>query len=579
MNLLVQEAESNVIQLEITFLVGLLIITLVAILVRRVKIPYTVALVLAGLGLAFVPAIPLINPDSADSIVTSELILALFVPPLIFEGALHISWRSLRDNLRPILLMAVVGVLLGTFIVGGIVAGIGLAVEPLAAALHLTQLQNLDPIPFAAAIAFGALISATDPVAVIAFFRTLGVGKRLSMLVEGESLLNDGTSIVIFNLALALGGAAAGSQGAAEFNLLMVVWDFTRVAVGGLMVGLLVGFVVDHFFLRPLDERLVETTVTMLAAFGSFILAEQLHLSGILAVVAAGIYIGDALPGHTTPTTKVALFNFWEIVAFVVTSLIFLLIGTQIDIRDVISPQNIVLVLAAVVAILVSRMLVVYGMSALSGRMGTPIPRSYQHVMFWGGLRGAISLALALSLSSNAFGTGVGAQLRLMTFGVVLFTLLVQGTTIEALLKRLGLAQRSPRQIEKERQMGRFYAARAARIELERLHERGMVSGSLWEAMVEAQEAELQQHDRDVQVMWQKYPGMSTELALQVRRAMLRAERTALADANRQEIISEEVQQEMMELIDARMELLRLLQERGTTVPLIEEGKQAAERQ
>ena len=119
--------------------------------------------------------------------------------------------------------------------------------------------------------------------------------------------------------------------------------------------------------------------------------------------------------------------------------------------------------------------------------------------------------------------------------------------------------------------MGRFYAARAARTELERLHERGMVSGSLWEAMVEAQEAELQQHDRDVQTMWQKYPGMSTELALQVRRAMLRAERTALAEANRQEIISEEVQHEMMELIDARMELLRLLEERGTTVPLIEE--------
>lgn len=577
MKVLVQEVESNVIQLEITFLVGLLIITLVAILVRRVKIPYTVALVLAGLGLAFVPAIPLINPDSADSIVTSELILALFVPPLIFEGALHISWKSFRDNLRPILLMAVVGVLLGTFIVGSIVAGIGWAVDPLAAALNLPQLQNLDPIPFAAAIAFGALISATDPVAVIAFFRSLGVGKRLSMLVEGESLLNDGTSIVIFNLALTLGGAAAGSLGATEFNLLMVVWDFTRVAVGGLIVGLLVGFLVDHFFLRPLDERLVETTVTMLAAFGSFILAEQLHLSGILAVVAAGIYIGNALPGHTTPTTKVALFNFWEIVAFVVTSLIFLLIGTQIDIRDVISPQNIVLVLAAVVAILVSRTLVVYGMSALSGRLGTPIPRSYQHIMFWGGLRGAISLALALSLSSNAFGTGVGAQLRLMTFGVVLFTLLVQGTTIEGLLKRLGLAHRSPRQIEKEQQMGRFYAARAARIELERLHERGMISGSLWEAMLEAQEAELQQHDRDLQAMWQKYPGMSTELALQARRAMLRAERTALAEANRQEIISEEVQQEMMELIDARMELLRLLEERGTTVPLLEEKRESGE--
>ena len=565
----VQEADSTVIQLEITFLVGLLIITLVAILVRRVKIPYTVALVLAGLGLAFIPAIPFVNPNSADSIVTSELILALFVPPLIFEGALHLSWKNFRDNLRPILLMAVVGVLLGTFIVGGIVWGIGWAIDPLALASNLPPLQTVDPIPFAAAIAFGALISATDPVAVIAFFRSLGVSKRLSMLVEGESLLNDGTSIVIFNLALALGGAATGMQVATKFNLPIAVWDFIRVAAGGLVVGLAVGFVVDHFFLRPLDDRLVETTITMLAAFSSFILAEQLHLSGILAVVAAGIYIGNALPAHTTPTTKVALFNFWEIVAFVVTSLIFLLIGTQIDIRDVISPQNIILVLAAVVAILVSRSLVVYGMSALSGRLGTSIPRSYQHIMLWGGLRGAISLALALSLNPHAFGNGVGTQLRLMTFGVVLFTLLVQGTTIEALLKRLGLSQRAPQQIEKERQMGLFYAARAARTELDRLHEWGMISGSLWEAMVEAQEAELQQHDQDVQAMWQKYPGMSTELAIQVRRAMLRAERTALAEANQQEIVSEDVQHEMMELIDARMELLHLLEERGTTIPLI----------
>jgi len=571
LTLFVEEAESSLVLFESVFILGLLLITAVALLVRKVKIPYTVALVIAGLGLTFMRTVLPIGQLGSPDLITSEIILALFVPPLIFEGALHINWKTFRNNLVPILLMAVVGLLLATFIVGGVILLIAEMLESLAIALDLAMLDDLIVIPFMAAIAFGALISATDPVAVISFFRSLGVEKRLSVLVEGESLLNDGMAIVIFKLALGLGAVAAVSGGeglGVEFDLLGSVWDFLKVAVGGIAIGLIVAKLAEVVF-KYTDDRLVETTVTLPAAFGAYLLAENFHLSGILAVVAAGIYLGNIIPLYTTPSTKIALYNFWEMVAFIVTSLIFLAIGLLIDIRQLVSIQNIVLVISAVFAILVARALVVYGMSAISNKLKSNVPPAYQHVMFWGGLRGAISLALALSLTSGSFGPGVSEQLQAMTFGVVLFTLLVQGTTIERLIKKLGLAKKSQRQLEKERNLGQFYAARAAQEELNRLNKIGVISGSVWDAMVEAQNMELSERDQDLRDMLHRNPGISMELAVQARYAMLNAERTAISEAVRQEIISEDIHEQMLEELDARIEVLDQVSERSNRMSLL----------
>lgn len=567
---LFQETEPTVLQLETAMIVALLLITAISLIVRRLRFPYTVALVFAGLLLALVPTLLPLDLGSGSDMISSDLILALFVPPLIFEGALHIEWRRFRANIGIILLMAVFGVLLGTFIVGGVVVSIEEALLSLGQQLGIRSLDTLISIPFTAAIAFGALISATDPVAVIAFFRTLGVGKRLSILVEGESLLNDGTSIVIFHLAVALGGASAAGSGAVSFDLFNTIAEFLKVSLGGLAIGIVIGRLAEGL-LRRTENRLVETTITIPVAFGAYVLAERFHLSGILAVVAAGIYLGNSIPVYTTPTTKLALYNFWEVLSFIVTSFIFLLIGWIIDVRELISIQNLVLVTAAVVAILVARLLVVYGMSALTNLLITlsskrrkalqteKVPAAYQHVMFWGGLRGAISLALALSLAPNQFGPGVGNQLQLMTFGVVLFTLIVQGTTIERLIKRLGLAKKSVQQIEKERAIGRYYTALAAQRELNRLQETGIVSGTLWKAMEEAQQAELTEHDLVVRDLLHRYPSLSVELALQARYSILDAERTALGEALRREVISERIQEEMLEDLDARIQALEII--------------------
>jgi len=569
-----QTGDPDVIQIEIAVILSLVIITGISLLVRKLKFPYTVTLVLAGLLLAFISTMMPPNLYNFSQFISSELILAIFVPPLIFEGALHIPWKIFRENLVTILLMAIIGVSAGAFIVGGLVITIFEGLETAAASLKLTTLASLPGIPLTAAVAFGALISATDPVAVIAFFRTLGVNKRLSVLVEGESLLNDGTSIAIFKIALAIGGAtviAQGQEPAVDFSFLSSFWEFSKVSIGGVIVGLVIGKLAEILLART-DHRMVETTLTMPVAFGSYLLAEQLHLSGILSVVAAGIYLGNAIPSHTSPTTKIALYNFWEVLSFIFTSMIFLLIGWVIDIRQFFTPRNLLLVAAAVIAILASRLLVVYFLSFLSNYLipaigklrGKPfkvqkIPLPYQHVMFWGGLRGAISLALAISLSPDAFGAGIGEQLRLMTFGVVLFTLVVQGTTIEKLIRKLGLARKSDQQQDKERHLGRYFILRMAQEELNRLHRLGIYSGSVWEAIREAQQTELEQHDQAVRDMLHRHPGVGHALAIQARQVSLQAQRTALGDAVRQGIISDDIQDELAEELDAHLEGVDLI--------------------
>ncbi len=382
----------------------LLIITATAMLARRLRLPYTVVLVLVGLALA-------IFDINIGVDITSDLILLILVPPLVFESALHLNWQDLRKDIVPVLLMAVPGILIASFVVGALVYWL------------------LD-IPFAYAVAFGALISATDPVAVVAFFRSLGVGRRLIVLVEGESLLNDGVAIVIFSIALSIAKRADG-----ELQLAEAFGEFLRVEVGGIVVGLLLAIAIAHLVVKRVDDHLIENTVTMALAIGAFLIAEGLHVSGILAVVAAGVYTGTFVSlRYMSSKTETAVYDFWELLAYIITSIVFLLVGLRIDVADLVGYSAPILI--AIAAILISRALIVYAVGLLSQGYHWKIPLSFSHIMYWGGLRGAISLALALSLTGP-----YAVQLQVMTFGVVLFTLLVQGLTIEHLITRLGVEE------------------------------------------------------------------------------------------------------------------------------------------
>jgi len=500
----------------------LLIVSLVALAVRRLRIPYTVALVVVGLLITFQ------KPLQID--LTPELILSLFIPPLVFEAAFHLEFKSLRENWLSILALAVPGVLLTTFIVGAIVSyAVGM--------------------PLASGLVFGALIAATDPVAVVALFKALGAPKRLTTLVESESLFNDGTAIVVFKLMLAIALTAVVGNAEAEhgesFDLLAATVDFLRVSVGGLLIGVGLGWIIAQIIAR-VDDYLIETMLTTVLAFGAYLVAERFHVSGVLATVAAGIVTGNLGLKGMSPTTRIVLFNFWEFLAFVANSLVFLLIGLDVNLREI--GANIVPIAIALAAVLLSRALVAYGLTALTNYFSaSKVPFSFQHVLFWGGLRGAISLALALSLP---VALAERETLRVMTFGVVLFTLLAQGTTMQFLLKRLGIGQPEPLELEYERRHGRLLAAQAALRRVEEMHHSNLLSLATWKKIEPELKEQVGEALKAQTELLEKYPKLQAEEHEDAKIEGLRAQRAALATMLSSGLLNESVFEELITEVD-----------------------------
>ncbi len=492
----------------------MLIASLVAIVIRRLQIPYTVALILVGL---------LLTAQTTLKIeLTPELILALFVPPLVFEAAFHLRYNDLRHNLPVILLYAVPGVIITTLMVGGVVAfGAGLS------------------LPMA--LVFGSLIAATDPVAVISIFRALGVPKRLSVLVEGESLLNDGTALVLFNLMLVI--VVTG-----KFDPVQSVINFIYVAAGGIGIGLALGWLISRLIAR-IDDYLIEITLTTVLAYSAYLTAEQFHLSGVLAVVAAGLICGNLGPQGMSPTTRIVLFNFWEYITFLVNSLVFLLIGLEVDLPVLFASWP--AIAWAVGAVLGARFLVIYGLSLISRRMGESVPFRWQQVIAWGGLRGALSLALALSLPIS-----IGNDrylLRTMAFGVVLFTLLVQATTLRPLIRSLGIINRKQSQIEYEKRHARLAVLRASELHLRRSYREGLISTYTWQTMqpkLQQQNALLSDSLREI---LQDEPSLEAKEIETARREILRSQRSSLMGMRRDGVISEEVFEHLVTEVDTML--------------------------
>jgi CPA1 family monovalent cation:H+ antiporter len=492
----------------------LLLVSLVAIGVHRLRIPYTVALVVVGLILT--------SQQPLHLGLMPELILALLVPPLVFEAAFHINFAELRRSLPVIILLAAPGVIIATFIVGGLLA-------------------LVTPLGLPLALLFGALISATDPVSVVALFRALGAPKRLALLVEGESLFNDGAAIVLFNivLAIALTGRFAPVEGVA---------DFIRVAAGGTVVGFVLGWLIAQIIAR-VDDYLIETTLTTVLAFGSYLVAERLHFSGVLAVAAAGLVNGNIGPQGMSPTTRIVLFNFWEYVAFLANSFVFLLIGLQINIPTLVASWQ--PVTFAILAVLIARTVVSYGLGWLTRWLPEPIPLRWQHVLNWGGLRGAIALALALSLPTS-LGPGRD-QIQIMAFGVVLFSLLVQSTTMKPLLRRLKIVTRDPAQIEYELRHARLMAFRAAATHLDQMHRDGFLSTYAWESLRPALLSQVTNLGQAVSELLATNPALAAEELKDARRELLRTERSALMGLRRDGVISEEVFEKLVAEVDAAL--------------------------
>lgn len=517
------EEVSELVLAEEAIIALLLIASLVAIFVRRYRLPYTVGLV--GIGL-LISAIfePLPNP------ISPEIILSLLVPPLVFEAAFHLRLDDLRRDFGLILMLAVPGVILTTVVVGGLISWANIGID------------------FKVAMVFGALIAATDPVAVVALFRQLGVPKRLQVLMEGESLFNDGTAIVLFNIMLAIAGLASQDSSLSPSSGLDA-WtaEFLKVAGGGLAIGIVLGVFASQIIGR-IDDPLVETTLTTVLAYGAFLIGEHgLHVSGVLAVVAAGIVNGNTGPRGMSPTTRVVVFNFWEYAAFLANSLIFLLIGLTIDIADLLN--NLPAIGIAILAVLLARALGIYGLSIFNRE----IKIRWKHVLYWGGLRGAIALALALTIPVKTDMAEQVTMLRNMAFGVVLFTLLVQGVSMDWVVKKLKLVQRSHFQEEYERRHARFVAGRAAYDYLRRMNQQGLVSEHTWQRLAPIMERRNDALVEAVKQVITSNPTVEAEELDTAHREALRAQRSALTGLLRDGVISEEIYSQLVGEVDSAL--------------------------
>ena len=377
----------------------LLIAALVAMVARRIRIPYTVILVVTGIALSFLPFIPEIE-------LSKELIFMALLPPLIFEATLFIRWKELIHNLPVIIVFATIGVVLSAL---------------------LTSIGMVDLAGWAwqSAALFGILIAATDPVSVIATFKDAGVHGRLRLLVEAESLFNDATAAVGFGVVLAF---VSGENISLQTTLLNGAWSI----FGGLLIGAVCAGIV-LWLTSTTDDHLVELALSTVLAYGSFLIAEDFHASGVLSTLTAGILIGNfGLPTAYSDKGRAFIMDFWEFIAFIANSVIFFLIGVREANQNFLNSLSVVFI--AILVITLGRALAIYPLSLFFSRSKLKIEKNHQHILFWGGLRGALALALALGLPEEL---QYREQIITAAFGVVAFSIFVQGLTMTPLLRRL----------------------------------------------------------------------------------------------------------------------------------------------
>ena len=419
----------------------MLIASAVAMATRRFRVPYALGLVVVGLLIGLPRLLPQAHLDP-------HVLFTIFLPPLLFEASINLRADALRAAWKPIAAFALVGTLIATFVSGGLAAW-------------------LLGLPLAVALVFGALMAPTDPISVMAILKRLGVDHRLALIVEAESLFNDGVAVVLFSvlLAAALGGALGPFAAIGQFLL---------VVLGGAGVGILIGALaswVTHAF----NDHLLEITLTTVVAFGAYLCAEAMHVSGVVAVVAAGLVVGNwGMRTGMSPTTRLAVHSFWEYAAFAGNSLVFLLVGIEASLVE--WWTRLPLVAGACLAVLAGRAAAVYLVAPALGLVRAPVPLAWRHLLFWGGLRGALSMALVLGLPA---GLPYRAELVSMTFGVVLFSLLGQGLTVGVLATRLGLAAGEVKDEAFRRLSAARLAWQAAIVELDRQAARGALPAAI----------------------------------------------------------------------------------------------------
>ncbi len=456
---------------------------------RRTSFPYTIAMLLLGLatGLALKamgpdgPGMDVLGVLTSGANITPHLIIFAFLPALVFESAFALDVYAFRKNIGAVTLLAVPALIIATVATGGLVVGV------------TTLSWGWD---FATAVVFGVLISATDPVAVVAILRDLGAPKRLGVLIEGESLLNDGTAIVLFNVLVALIATAGATLDVAD-----TAFEFVKVVSGGIAVGAILALVSSQVVARTFNDATTEITITIVLAYACMIVAEGiLHVSGVMAVVVAGLWMGG--PGRTriSPEVEHFLHEFWEMLSYIANTLIFYLVGLviarTIHTATAIDIVCIFLVYAGVMAL---RFVVTFGFRPLIGAVGDPISTGEATSMSWGGLRGAVSLALALIVAQDErIAADVRQQMLLMTAGVVFLTIAINGYTMGGLLRKLGF-DKPPLTVQVAQLSARAEVLDGVRTKIEEVSQRRDLRTVSWDEVHRDLDKRREQIDADVE--------------------------------------------------------------------------------
>jgi len=503
-----------------TLIVLLLVATAVALITRRLQIPYVVGLVLAGLAVTqqALPESIGLNPD---------VILNLFLPILIFEAAINTDISRLRSTIRPIALLAGPGVLLS-------------------AAITAVLLQVWLDLAWITAAAVGVILTITDTVSVIVAFRSVPVPSRLTTIVEGESLFNDGIALVLLSLitTIHLQGSFSLSEGLQQMVIAFVGGGALGVGLGYLCVGLF----------RQLDDALSNILLTVAVSLGTFQIGQALGVSSAIAVVIAGLVIGNLGFRRTSASTRVTLLNFWEYAGFGVNTFIFLLVGIAVE--PGILLQTVPAALLAVLAYQIGRILSIYPLLFLLRFFDRPLPLRWQHVLIAGNVKGSLSMALAISLP---FTLPDRAEVITLVFSTVLVSLVGQGLSLPWLVKRLRLYNPSAIRQRMEHLQLQMITAKAAQEELRHLLQFGSLSKSLYEELFANYQARIATSERELRDLYNQRmaDGISTleeqgYLDSTLRRLYL-AEKGAINDALRQGLLSEEVTQEYVQALDEKL--------------------------
>ena len=527
----VTEAASGIEETILTLLALFAVAAVVSVAVERyVAIPYTIGLVLAGLVVSVLDL-----PLSVE--LTEEFILLVVLPTLVFQSAINIDGESFREELRPVLTLSVLGLVLSVLVVG--------ATAP--------ALFGFSP---AIALLLGAILMPTDPVSVVALFDELGAPERLSVLVEGESLLNDGVAIVLYTVLLGV-VVEAETRDVPVADLVTtaeLVRDVGVGIVGAMVGGAVLGGLVGYAAYRVValtDDATTGILVTFLVAYGAYVAAEELAASGVIATLAAGLFLSRRSAVESIAArTRLRLGAVWETAAFLANTLIFVAIGIETPIPLLVANADAILI--AVVLVFLARAVVVYPLVGVHNRLSVDtISRSYQHVMVWAGIHASVPIALVLGLPES-LPASLREELLALVFGVATVTLLVQGLTVGSLVERLGIVTKSEAEQVYELLVGRLHGVDAAIEAAEEYHEHDDMPTPLYEDAVADYQAERDRLDRRISRLIEESPELREKEELLDERRLLQHEELGIRNAMERGVVSREAGEKLLEAVERR---------------------------